>query len=565
MKSKTITVIPKRTPSPINAETGVQIKKRVCAYARVSTDLEDQKNSFNAQLLEYETRIKRKPEWEFVRLYSDEGITGTLIRKRSGFREMIKDALNGKIDIILTKSISRFARNTVDCLQTVRDLREKGVIVQFEKEGLTTEDPNLEMILTIFASMAQEESKSISENVKWGIRSRMKRGVVHYYKNILGYDKTEDGSIIVNEEEKKIVLEIYNLYIAGYSMRQICKIMEERNYQTGVGKTTWKVSYISSILQNEKYCGDVLLQKTICKDFLSHRREKNDGCETQFLIHSNHEPIVSREMFDYVQNLKEKRCENYKTQLPANCNPFAGLMICEHCHRIVRMITAHPDTPHSKRYLTCKYISKKKEDYTSCLSSPVDYNLAMNALTAAYQKVMSEQQNIYPRLLESLKIRKADFESYSSELCSLNEELQKYNQELENLITSHIREPNPNYESDYMKIKSKQNEVKERINRFNEKSYKENAELNRLSKIIRYLSEETPISNDIVRLTFPIIIKRKDGSLRFVLSKEKSSFEELKKDLKTILNLNSIFTDEVCASGKSLTYDIVHYGGIQHE
>lgn len=165
METKQITIIPKKTPVQINVDTGIKVKKRVCAYARVSTDLEDQKNSFEAQLTEYESRIKKNPDWDFIKLYSDEGITGTSIKRRTGFQEMINDALDGKIDLILTKSISRFARNTVDCLQTVRDLLAHGVVVQFEKENLNTADPNIELALTIFASMAQEESKSISENV----------------------------------------------------------------------------------------------------------------------------------------------------------------------------------------------------------------------------------------------------------------------------------------------------------------------------------------------------------------------------------------------------------------
>lgn len=283
METKQITIIPKKVPTQIDVETGAKVKKRVCAYARVSTDLKDQKNSFEAQLAEYESRIKKNPDWTFIKLYSDEGITGTSIKQRAGFQEMINDALAGKIDLILIKSISRFARNTVDCLKTIRELQAHGVIAQFEKENLSTADPNIEMALTIYASMAQEESKSISENVKWGLRSRMKRGVVHYYKNILGYDKLDDGTIVVNEDEKKIILEIFNLYIAGYIIRQICKIMEERNYKTGLGKTIWNISYVADILQNEKYCGDVLLQKTVCRDFLTHKREKTMDMNSNIL------------------------------------------------------------------------------------------------------------------------------------------------------------------------------------------------------------------------------------------------------------------------------------------
>ena len=172
----TITVIPKKEILAINPTTGNVIKRRVAAYARVSTDLEDQKNSFNAQLEEYTTRISKNPTWEFVKLYSDKGISGTSTKHRVGFQRMIKDALDGKIDLILVKSISRFARNTVDCLKTVRELRKKNVEVYFDKESISTNDTKVDMMLTIFASFAQEESKSISENVKWGVRKRMAKG-----------------------------------------------------------------------------------------------------------------------------------------------------------------------------------------------------------------------------------------------------------------------------------------------------------------------------------------------------------------------------------------------------
>ena len=177
----TITVIPKKQVLSINPTTGDVVKKRVAAYARVSTDLEDQRNSFNAQLEEYTTRIGKNPSWEFVKLYSDQGISGTSTKHRVGFQRMIKDALDGKIDLILVKSISRFARNTVDCLKTVRDLRKKNVEVYFDKEAISTNDTKVDMMLTIFASFAQEESKSISENVKWGVRKRMaKETAVRY-------------------------------------------------------------------------------------------------------------------------------------------------------------------------------------------------------------------------------------------------------------------------------------------------------------------------------------------------------------------------------------------------
>ena len=260
----------------------------------------------------------------------------------------------------------------------------------FEKENITTEDPKLEMMLTIFASMAQEESKSISENVKWGVRNRMKRGVVHYYKNMLGYDKNEDGTISVNLEEKEIILKIFNLYISGYTLKQIAKVMMENNYLTGTGKSDWKVAYIGSILKNEKYCGDVLLQKTVCRDFLTHKREKNDGYEQQYLIRSdNHEAIVPRHIFEYVQNLRKYRDENkIDDALSATyVNPFAKLLFCEHCLRPVSMVTYHIHKPWERKVLTCKAGSTKSVNYVNCSSYALDYQLALLALKEAYMQI----------------------------------------------------------------------------------------------------------------------------------------------------------------------------------
>ena len=364
MEQRKIIVIPKREVTNIDILTGKQRKKKVAAYARVSTDLEDQKNSFNAQLEEYTSRILRNPEWEFVKLYSDEGISGTSLKKREGFKEMIMDALSGKIDLILTKSISRFARNTVDCIKTVRDLQEKNVVIFFEKENLTTDDPKTEMMLTIYASMAQEESKSISENVKWGIRKRMERGVTNVRtKNLLGYDKDETGNIVIAEAEAETVLKIYNLFIAGYTYREICKALTAEHLTNGKGEVDWNISKIQKILENEKYCGDVLLQKTCCTNFLTHVQVKNDGILPKYLIENHHEAIIPKELYLYVQMLKKFRSKEIKDYNRLGVNPLAGMVFCETCGRQLNKITVHPNKPYAKEVMTCKTVNKKNINY----------------------------------------------------------------------------------------------------------------------------------------------------------------------------------------------------------
>lgn len=239
-------------------------KKRVAAYARVSTDSEEQQTSYEAQIDYYTKYIKEKSEWEFVKIFTDEGISATNTKKRDGFNEMIQCALNGEIDLIITKSVSRFARNTVDTLTTVRMLKEKGVEVYFEKENIYTLDSKGELLITIMSSLAQEESRSISENVTWGQRKRFADGNINLpYKQFLGYEKGENGFPKIVEAEAKIVRQIYDMfYYKGKTPSYIATYLTKNNVPTPAGKKIWQASTIESILTNEKYKGDALLQKT---------------------------------------------------------------------------------------------------------------------------------------------------------------------------------------------------------------------------------------------------------------------------------------------------------------
>jgi DNA invertase Pin-like site-specific DNA recombinase len=234
--------------------------KRVAAYARVSTDNEEQISSFDAQMDYYTRHIQSNPAWEFVGLYSDEGISATSTRKRDGFNRMISDALDGKIDLIITKSVSRFARNTIDSLTTVRQLKEKGVEIYFEKESIYTLDSKGELLITIMSSLAQEESRSISENVTWGQRKRFADGKVSIpYGQFLGYKKGENDLPEIVEKEAKVVRTIYKQFLEGKTSKGIADYLSENKIPTASGKNKWHPSTIMSILQNEKYKGDALL------------------------------------------------------------------------------------------------------------------------------------------------------------------------------------------------------------------------------------------------------------------------------------------------------------------
>lgn len=283
-------------------------KRRVAGYARVSTDMEDQQTSYAAQCDYYTGYIQSREDWEFVGLYSDEGISATSTRHRTGFNQMIEDALAGKIDLIITKSVSRFARNTVDSLSTIRKLKDNGTECYFEKENIWTFDSKGELLITIMSSLAQEESRSISENCTWGMRKRFADGKVTVpFQRFLGYDRGEDGNLIINEEQARIVRKIYGLFLQGRSPYQIAKLLTEEGVPTPGGKRVWGKSVIQSILTNEKYKGDALLQKVYTTDFLSKKKKKNEGEVPQYYVAGNHEAIIDPVVFDNVQVLVQSR------------------------------------------------------------------------------------------------------------------------------------------------------------------------------------------------------------------------------------------------------------------
>ena len=298
------------TASKADAGNAVQaVKRRVAAYARVSTDEDEQLTSYQNQVEYYTRYIKSRPDWEFIGLYADEGISGLNTKKRSGFRQMVEDAMNGRIDLILTKSISRFARNTVDSLVTIRELKAKGVEVFFEKENIYTFDSKGELMITIMSSIAQEESRSISENITWGMRKNMARGkVTMAYGKFLGYRRGADGKPEIVEEEAEVVRRIYQLYLDGHTVREITRILTGDGIPTPSGKNcNWSVSTIMSILRNEKYKGDALLQKVYTADFLNKKMKKNNGVLPQYYVENSHPAIIDEETFDLVQAELAKR------------------------------------------------------------------------------------------------------------------------------------------------------------------------------------------------------------------------------------------------------------------
>lgn len=309
---------------------------RAAAYARVSTDNVEQKTSYDAQISEYTERIAKNPGCELVDIYADEGLSGTSAARRRDFQRLLTDCRAGKIDIVYCKSISRFARNVEECIHIVKELRAIGVDVFFEKENIHSIDPGSDVIFTILAVFAQQESESISKNVMWGLRKKMKDGgLVGASSKILGYDYV-DGNLVINEKEAETVRYIYHLYLNGKGFQSIANILEQEGHTTGTGAKTWENSTVQRILSNEKYYGALLAQKTIVKDFLSHTRKRNEGEADQYYTENHHPAIISKETFELVQKEKARRAVIANGDNPDRSQftvryAFSEHLVCAHC------------------------------------------------------------------------------------------------------------------------------------------------------------------------------------------------------------------------------------------
>ena len=300
--SRNITVIPARKRVGNTAASEQRPKLRVAAYCWFSTDSEEQASSYEVQVAHYTQFIQKNPEWELARIYADDGITGTNTKKREEFNRMIQDCMAGNIDMIITKSISRFARNTLDCLKYIRELKEKNIPVFFEKENINTMDFKGEVLLTIMASLAQQESQSLSQNIKLGLQYRFQNGEVRVnHSRFLGYTKDEEGNLIIEPAEAEVVKRIYWEYLKVASLLQIGRGLEADGILTGAGKKKWRPETLKKILQNEKYIGDALLQKTYTVDFLNKKRVQNKGIVPQYYVENSHEPIIPRDLYMQVQ------------------------------------------------------------------------------------------------------------------------------------------------------------------------------------------------------------------------------------------------------------------------
>ncbi len=552
-----IIVTPKKEAIKIDLETGKKIKLKVAGYARVSTDLDDQKNSFEFQKLEFETRIKQNPEWEFVGMYSDEGISGTSINHRDGFKNMVEAAKRGEINHILTKSISRFARNTVDFLNTVRELAKVNVSVYFEKENITTNKDNIDLILTLYASLAESESRSISENVKWGVRKRMSKNERKVPVGALvGYSQHPDGTWYINEDSI-LIKKIFEKFLEGYTFRQI--IAEVKAIDTNKERS-WSVSKIGRILRCEKYKGFIIHQKTVIIDVLTHKQVKNDGIEPMYTIRGHHEAIIPEETFDYVQIILDSFKGKFGEFETSNKKEFSGMVFCEKCNRVLRRITYQYN---KQQYLTCKTSKNNKNEIKSCDAEVIPLSLFKEICIDAYKNL--RENKTFAASLTSTLIAELANKDFVKEISEINTKIESVNKSINELVKAQVENNSKDYPVEFSKLKAERNILQNELKKIKYLA-KNNYELQRnLTKIDTFLKENSEFDYLHFKEIVYRIIHRTDGSFRFLVKGE--NFDSLSNEQIDIQakEKEPLMTKIVTLNDVLIKYDVITLEGLKND
>ena len=494
---KVITIPPKPELAQGKA---VQRQLRVAAYCRVSTDNEEQLTSYEAQQIYYTDKIMTNKNWTMAGIFADEGITGTSAQKRPEFLKMIRQCRQKKIDIILTKSISRFARNTVDSLKYIRALKELGVAVIFEKEGINTLETDSEILLTMLSAFAQAESENISANVIWGIRQAMREGKVRIqYKKLYGFKRGEDGRPEIVPEQAVVVRSIYDQYLAGASYNIIKKRLEAEHILNVSGKPEWSLSVIRSILTNEKYYGDVLLQKTFTKDCISKRIVRNTGQLPMYLVTNNHQGIIDRQTFDAVQVEMARRgaCKS-----PSRKNAPTGLstyksryalserLVCGECGTLYRRCTW---SKRGKKKVVWRCVSRLDYGTKYCHKSPtLEEGSLQRTILAAISSMMSQKETIISRITGAMEQTLAPIPGETMNLSEIEQRLAEIDEEVRRVVAQ-TAEQGLSICADYMKALTDEcAELKKQRSRIQEQRTNNSALMKRVDDVASTLRQTSP-------------------------------------------------------------------------
>ncbi|NCC07110.1 MAG: recombinase family protein [Clostridia bacterium] len=452
MKKMQVTKIPKKTVTVIEPKRSLIVDKekyhqqRVAAYCRVSTDSEEQLTSYTTQKKVYSEMIAARKDWEFAGLYADEGISGTRADKRPQFKKMINDCLSGKIDYIITKSVSRFARNTVDCLDHVRILKAKGIGVFFEEQNIDTLKIDSELYLVIYAGFAQSESESMSKNITWTFRKKFEDGnSVFMYKKLLGYKKGEDGMPEIVPEEAALVKRVYNMYLAGETPRRISAAMKAEKIEIPGKSLSFSESMISGILTNEKYCGDSVLQKTVTIDCISKTRRKNTGEAPMYYVQNSHPAIISREVFHKTQEelmrRKTRTPQSSKSSITATgkYSRFAltDVLVCAECGSRYKRVTW---TASGQKKIVWRCINRLDYGKKYCKTSPtVDELKLHSAIMRALNQFNEEDRSTYMALMKATISEALGLNGCSDEVDLLQRKIDALNKKMIELINDSVQ------------------------------------------------------------------------------------------------------------------------------
>lgn len=502
---------------------------RAAAYCRVSTDQEEQLTSYEAQVAYYTDKIMSNPEWTLAGIFADEGITGTSVKKRTNFLRMIRLCRKGKIDIILTKSISRFARNTVDCLNYIRELKELGIAVIFENENINTMKADTEIIITMLAGFAQAQSESISQNVRWGKRQAFKSGKVSFqYSRIYGYERGENDKPRVVPEQAAVVRRIFQSYLAGSSVPDIKRMLEAEGIAAAGGKPQWSVGALQYMLRNEKYCGDALLQKTFVENCISKKTRKNNGELPKYLVQNHHEAIIDRTLFEKVQAEIARRAGKRKVSdktSKTGQSKYSGryalteLLICGNCGTPYKRVTW---SKRGKKKIVWRCISRLDYGTKYCKSSPtVDEERLQAAVLKAINTMMSNRERLIGILKTNLKITLSEKSSGATNPYAIENRIRELQDSMMELVAVAAKAGNAeSYEDKFREISEEIKSLQKTLKQYQAEQNGPDELARQMDDICKALEdapfEITEYSNNIVRQFIDTIKVVNEDKLLFI-------------------------------------------------
>ena len=527
--------IPKRTVSVIEPQTSILVdkekyhQKRVAAYCRVSTDSEEQLTSYQNQMRVYTEMIAANKEWEFAGLYADEGISGTRADKRPEFQRMIRDCQNGRIDYIITKSVSRFARNTVECLEYVRSLKAQGIGIFFEEQNIDTLKNESELYLVIYAGFAQSESESISKHITWTYRKKFEEGKVSFqYKNFLGYRKGADNQPEIVPEEAAIVERIYEMFLAGQPVKMIAQTLQAEKIEIPGKNLSFSKNMIMNILRNEKYCGDCILQKTVTVDCISKTRKVNQGEAPMYIVENNHPAIISREVFNRVQEelirRQALRAKSDKTSITATGKyskyALTEVLQCAECGSQYRRVTW---TAHGRKKIVWRCISRLDYGTKHCKDSiTVEEEALHGAVVRALNRFHTEDESTYLTLMKATIGEAIGINGGSEEIDLLTRRIDTLNKRMLDLVNETVAAGKDveSSEDEFKGISDQIEQLNRRIAAIQESIHKDGSRQARLEEIQNIIAErnanETQYDDSIVRQMIECIKVHNDGKLTII-------------------------------------------------